>query len=320
MKLDRSIYILLALEREKKITAKRLAEELMTSVRTIYRDIEALCAAGIPIYTEPGQNGGISLMEGYHTQIKHFDKEDIIYLYLNGMGVKAEKSSILEKHTDISLQKIVRALPETQAEELQEIVNRFVVDNSPWWGETQPMPSIDLLLQAVFQLHKLRISYRKANKETSERVLRPYGIVIKEMTWYLVGYCEQSLAVRMLRCDRIIECKCLSDSFVYPKDFDLREYYREALSNFKEKCSIEEQFPVTMTINEAAFCHLKGLDYKVLSHEKNQYRICVNLYGEREAENDYWNLFLNATEIEPKKVRDSIYRKLADKLNNWRQE
>ena len=80
------IYILLTLEREQKVTAQQLAKELETSVRTIYRDIDTLCLAGIPIRMESGQGGGISLMEGYQTQIKHLDKEDIIYLFLNGMG------------------------------------------------------------------------------------------------------------------------------------------------------------------------------------------------------------------------------------------
>lgn len=197
MKLDRLIYILLSLEKEKKITAKRLADELETSIRTIYRDIDTLCSAGIPIWTESGQNGGISLMEGYQTQIKHFDREDIIYLFLNGMGVKAEKGSMLDKHTAISLKKIVKALPDTQAEEIQEIVSRFVVDSSPWWGEEEFMPQIGIILQAVFQLHKINITYQKMNHEVSSRIIRPYGIVIKEMTWYLVGYCESSFTIRM---------------------------------------------------------------------------------------------------------------------------
>lgn len=310
MKLDRLIYILLSLEKEKKITAKRLADELETSIRTIYRDIDTLCSAGIPICTESGQGGGISLMEGYQTQIKHFDKEDIIYLFLNGMGVKAEKSSILDKHTDISLKKIVKALPETQAEEIQEIVDRFVVDSSPWWGEEQSMPQIDIILQAVFQLHKLKIKYQKINQEVSSRIIRPYGIVIKEMIWYLVGYCESSFTIRMFRCDRITGCTRLEDTFLYPKNFELRSYFKDALNGFKDKCALEDQYPVTMVVNKKAFSYLKGMEYSILWHEKDQWKICINLYGLENALNDYWNIIMNATSIEPDELKKALYKKL----------
>lgn len=315
MKLDRLIYILLSLEKEKKITAKRLADELETSIRTIYRDIDTLCSAGIPICTETGQNGGISLMEGYQTQIKHFDKEDIIYLFLNGMGVKAEKSSLLDKHTDISLKKIVKTLPDAQAEEIQEIVDRFVVDSSPWWGEEQSMPQIDIILQAVFQLHKLKITYQKVNQEVSSRTIRPYGIVIKEMIWYLVGYCESSFTIRMFRCDRITDCTRLNDTFVYPKNFELKSYVKDSLKVFKDKCALEEQYLVTMVVNEKAFSYLIGMEYSILWHENDQWKICVNLYGLQNAKNDYWNIIMNATSIEPPEFKKAIYKKLTEYLN-----
>lgn len=318
MKLDRLIYILLSLEKEKKITAKRLADELETSIRTIYRDIDTLCSAGIPICTESGQNGGISLMEGYQTQIKHFDKEDVIYLFLNGMGVKAEKSNILDKHTDISLKKIVKTLPDTQAEEIQEIVDRFVVDNSPWWGEEQSIPQIDIILQAVFQLHKLKITYQKMNQEVSSRIIRPYGIVIKEMIWYLVGYCEYSFTIRMFRCDRITDCTRLADTFLYPKNFELKSYFKDALKGFKEKCALEEQYMATMMVNEKAFRYLKGMEYSILSHEKDQWKICVNLCGFENAMNDYWNILMNATSIEPAELKKALYEKLVAYLETMK--
>lgn len=310
MKLDRLIYILLSLEKEKKVTAKRLADELETSIRTIYRDIDTLCSAGIPICTESGQNGGISLMEGYQTQIKHFDKEDIIYLFLNGMGVKAEKSRILDKHTDISLKKIIYTLPNTQAEEIEEIVNRFVVDSSPWWGENHDMPQMDTILQAVFQLHKLKIAYQKINQEVSSRIIRPYGIVIKEMIWYLVGYCESSFSIRMFRCDRITECTRLEDTFIYPQNFELKSYFESALQKFQDKCALEEQYMVTMIINEKAFHYLKGMEYSILWHENNQWKICINLYSFENARNDYWNIIMNATSIEPVELKEAVYKKM----------
>lgn len=310
MRLNRLIYILLTLEKEKKVTAKRFASELEISVRTVYRDIDTLCSAGIPICAESGQGGGISLMEGYQTQIKHFDKDDIIYLFLNGIGVKAEKSSILDKHTDMSLKKIVKTLPKTKTDEIQEIVGRFVVDSSPWWGEEETMPQIDVILQAVFQLHKVNMTYKKINQDASNRIIRPYGVVIKENIWYMVGYCEYSFDIRMFRCNRITSCILLDETFLYPKNFTLRSYFNDTLQEFKGKCALEEQYLVTMTVSAKAFRYLKGMEYSVIWHEEDQWRICVNLYTYENAQCDYWNILMNAHSIEPAELSEAIRRKL----------
>lgn len=119
-------------------------------------------------------------MEGYKTQIKHLDKNDVINLYLNGMGVKAECSDAFDIHTKLSLNKIVKELPEAQMQEIQGIVSRFVVDHCPWWGEEKESRQTDTIMQAVFQLRKLNITYQKQNQEISQRTIRPYGIVIKD--------------------------------------------------------------------------------------------------------------------------------------------
>lgn len=94
MRVHRMISILLLVEAKGRIKAKELAEELETSVRTIYRDVDALCEAGIPLTTDTGPNGGIHFLEGYTVGIKNLNGEDIINLYLNGMGVKADKQRV----------------------------------------------------------------------------------------------------------------------------------------------------------------------------------------------------------------------------------
>lgn len=216
----------------------------------------------------------------------------------------------------LSLEKEKKITAKRLAEEIQEIVNRFVVDQSPWWGQEQTMPQMDLILQAVFQLHKLEITYHKMNLEVSTRTIRPYGIVIKEMIWYLVGYCEDSFAIRMFRCDRITDCNLINDTFVYPKNFELKNYFQEALQGIKEKCALEEQYFATMIVNEKAFRYLKGMEYSILSHEENQWKICVNLYGFENALNDYWNILMNATSINPVELKQAICEKLTAQLNH----
>ncbi|MBE5960570.1 MAG: WYL domain-containing protein [Lachnospiraceae bacterium] len=178
------------------------------------------------------------------------------------------------------------------------------------------MPQLDTILQSVFQLHKLKITYQKINQEVSARTIRPYGIVIKEMIWYLIGYCESSFTIRMFRCDRIMDCTRLEDTFIYPKNFELKSYFKDAMKGFQQKCALEEQYLVTMVVNEKTFCYLKGMEYSIVWHEKDRWKICINLYGFENAQNDYWNIIMNATCIEPPELRKALYKKLSAHLED----
>ena len=150
------------------------------------------------------------------------------------------------------------------------------------------------------------------NHDVSCRIIRPYGIAIKEMIWYLVGYCESSFTIRMFRCDRITDCTLLEDTFLYPKNFDLKSYFKDSLKGFKEKCALEEQYIATMIVNEKAFHYLKGMEYSILWNKKDQWKICVNLYGFENALNDYWNILMNATSIQPVELKKAIKKKLIE--------
>ncbi len=105
MKIHRMISILLEIESKGKVTARDLARQFKTSTRTIYRDIDNLCEAGIPMISETGPGGGISLKEGYHTDIDRFGKNDNIYLYLKGIGIDAKRDGKMSLKPIISVEK-----------------------------------------------------------------------------------------------------------------------------------------------------------------------------------------------------------------------
>lgn len=251
-------------------------------------------------------------MEGYKTQIKHLDKNDVINLYLNGMGVKAECSDAFDIHTKLSLNKIVKELPEAQMQEIQGIVSRFVVDHCPWWGEEKESRQTDTIMQAVFQLRKLNITYQKQNQEISQRTIRPYGIVIKDNIWYLVAYCEKANEIRTFRCERIKESELLGESFIYPQGFLLKDYFEQTVTNFKEKCANIDVYYVTFTILETQMRYLGGLEYKILCQQQGKIRVCVNLHSFQEAVNEHWNLMIHASMIEPFEVRETIQSALQE--------
>jgi predicted DNA-binding transcriptional regulator YafY len=172
------IAILLLLESRGQIKAKELASALETSLRTVYRDIDILCEAGIPITTATGPNGGLYLMEGYSTGLYNLHDDDAVNLYLSGIGMYKGDTGLQLKRTLIKLEKI---LPQEYKGDLGAARERFLFDETPWWGE-RPIPRcLDNLRKSVWSLQKIKIMYHKVNNEISAREVFPYGLVLKSM-------------------------------------------------------------------------------------------------------------------------------------------
>ena len=196
MRLHRMISIMLLIENKGKIKAKDLADELETSVRTIYRDIDALCEAGIPLTAETGPNGGIHFIDGYKVGINDINEDDVINLYLSSMGIKADKESDISYKVKNSLLKLQKNATDKLSNNLNTVGRKFYVDDVPWWGEKRKLKYIDEIVDAVWQSKKLKIQYKKVSGELSERIVRPYGVVVNEMEWYIVALCEKSSEMR----------------------------------------------------------------------------------------------------------------------------
>jgi len=229
--------ILLLLESRGKMRASDLAVALETSERTIYRDVDELCAAGVPIVAVPGPQGGFSLMEGYKLEQDKLHAEDVINLYLCGIGVRPEVNS----ETNISLQntllRLEKTLPQEYQQDVQRAKSRFYFDPTVWWKKTEPLKHMDVLRRAVWGQMKLSLTYVSGSKEKQEssiRVVRPYGLVVKNTDWYLVGFCELRLGLRVFRCDRIQEARSAEDKFSVPVDFDLRSFWDEWKKEFEQ--------------------------------------------------------------------------------------
>ncbi|MCX7773164.1 MAG: YafY family transcriptional regulator [Clostridia bacterium] len=228
MRLNRLIAILLLLESRGQIKARELAQALETSERTVYRDIETLCQAGVPIVALSGPTGGFSLMEGYAVNMNNLDCDDVVSLYLSGIGIHPSKYSSSSIDLKKSMLKLEKSLPPEYLKDIAIARERFFFDPEIWWQERDPLRYQDLLRQAVWHSSKVRISYHKkslSHDETSVRVVRPYGLVVKNMDWYLAAYCETAQAIRVFRCDRILEAELLHQTFEIPQDFDLETFW-----------------------------------------------------------------------------------------------
>ncbi len=317
MRVHRMISILLLIEAKGKIKAKELAEELETSARTIYRDVDALCEAGIPLTTDTGPNGGIHFIDGYTVGIKNLSGEEIINLYINSMGIKADRQSDMAVKVNSALLKLRNNLSSDLKKDLNKAQRRFYTDDVPWWGEKLELYNIDSIMEAVWQSKKLRITYEKHGGEITKRDIRPYGIVISEMNWYLIAYCEKSNEIRTFKCHRITECECQTERFIVPENFYVEEFWKENKKLFINRCSISEKYAVTLRIDKHQASVLKNLEIYEIKEDKNHIEAVVNMFTFEFAKRDIHEIIGYVEVIKPVELRNYAKEELNSILKKY---
>ncbi|MFH8371625.1 helix-turn-helix transcriptional regulator [Streptomyces sp. NPDC018031] len=201
MKSDRLLSILLLLQTRGRVPAAELAERLEVSPRTIYRDVEALSAAGVPVYSERGRHGGIALLPGFRTDVTGLTADEARALFvLTAQG--AHRALGLDGALDSALRKVMAALPAPHRPAAETTSRRILVDPDRWLAGPRPAAEVDVLHAAVVSDRRLRIRYRHSG-ETRPRgyTVDPYGLVAKAGTWYLVA--DRRGRARLFRADRI---------------------------------------------------------------------------------------------------------------------
>ncbi|MCX5439781.1 YafY family transcriptional regulator [Streptomyces sp. NBC_00569] len=203
MKSDRLLSILLLLQTRGRVAAPELAERLEVSVRTIYRDIEALSASGVPVYAERGRHGGIALLPGYRTDVTGLTADESRALFI--LAAQGAHSALgLDSAFRSALRKVMAALPEPHRPAAELTSRRILVEASRWRGG--PMPAVDLgvLQEAVLAERRLRLRYRHSGTDTPRTyTVDPYGLVSKAGVWYLVA--DRRAAPHLFRADRVRE-------------------------------------------------------------------------------------------------------------------
>ncbi|WP_405783351.1 YafY family transcriptional regulator [Streptomyces sp. NBC_01378] len=203
MKSDRLLSILLLLQTRGRVAAPELAERLEVSVRTIYRDIEALSASGVPVYAERGRHGGIALLPGYRTDVTGLTADESRALFI--LAAQGAHSALgLDSAFRSALRKVMAALPEPHRPAAELTNRRILVEASRWRGG--PLPAVDLgvLQEAVLAERRLRLRYRHSGTDTPRTyTVDPYGLVSKAGVWYLVA--DRRAEPRLFRADRVRE-------------------------------------------------------------------------------------------------------------------
>lgn len=231
MRASRLVSLLLLLQHRGRITASDLAEELEVSVRTIYRDLEALSAAGVPVYAEPGRNGGCRLVDGYRTRLTGLTAQEAKALF--AAGVPGPVGDLgLGTVLGAAQLKLLAALPPDLAERATDAQRRFHVDAPDWYRGGRNDAHLADLAAAVWDDQRVVVLYRRPEEaEPAPRRLDPLGLVCKAGKWYLVARRDGDL--RTYRVSRVHEVTRLDERFERPRDFDLARFWAESVAEFE---------------------------------------------------------------------------------------
>ncbi|MEK5171996.1 YafY family protein [Heyndrickxia sp. FSL W8-0496] len=208
MKLDRLLAITMVLINQRRVQAQELADMFEVSVRTIYRDIETLNQAGIPIVTYQGQNGGIGLIDGFRMDKNVLTRDELSAI---STALKSISTSYQDEHASTILEKI-KGLSDSQ-----QPPETFFVDFSPWGGNTLLKGKITSLKRAIEGSLCIQFFYSNNLGEKSYRDVEPHTIVLKGQSWYLYGFCLHRREFRLFKIPR------MKDLVISDKTFNRKE-------------------------------------------------------------------------------------------------
>ncbi|GAA2707231.1 helix-turn-helix transcriptional regulator [Actinoplanes palleronii] len=236
MRASRLLSLLMLLQNRGRMSAPALAAELGVSVRTVYRDVEALAAAGVPVYAEPGPTGGYQLLDGYRTRLTGLTADEAETLFLTGLPQPAAELGLGAQVAAAEL-KLTAALPTPYRVASSRIRQRFHLDTPGWFREPDAVPHLLAVAEALWQDQVVEVRYRRWFPEPGEvtRRLHPLGLVLKAGTWYLVaaGTDRPGDRPRTYRVSSIRRLRALPEHFVRPDGFDLATTWQEHVDRYE---------------------------------------------------------------------------------------
>lgn len=259
MRADRLVAALLLMQSRGRITAGELAGELEVSVATARRDLEALSAAGIPVYPQPGRGGGWSLVGGARTDLSGLSAAEAQALFLL-VGPAAAVSG----EAKAALRKLVRALPQTFRADAEAAASTTMIDPARWGERDRRRPElVDLLQAAVIRRRKVRLTYTSGARERTERLVDPWGLVDKGDIWYLLAGTERGQ--RTFRVDRIVGAEPTDQPAERPDEFTLATAWERVVGEVEQRRSrtwatvlIDARFVPVLRTHFGRHCHAGG--------------------------------------------------------------
>jgi len=301
MKIDRLVSIIMILLEKKRVSAHELAEMFDVSERTIYRDIESINLAGIPVCAVPGVGGGIEIPPSYKVDKKVFSSDDLSALL---MGLSSISGMIKSDKLAGAMAKIKSFIPKEKADEIELMASQIIIDMEPWYGRGNITPYLEILKTALQKNQLVSFSYFDGSSNKTERTVEPYRLVLKGINWYLYGFCLVRSDWRIFKLSRMTELKITDEHFT-PRE------YKSPVFDF-DKMIPDSLIQIKLRIHKAIIDRV--LDFCTqdsIIPDGDEYFIVSYPF----VENDYsYDMLLSMGEkcecLEPDFVREKLARKI----------
>ena len=288
------MYILIA---KKNVTSEELSKHFEVSVRTIYRDINTLCEAGIPIYSKQGKNGGISIVESYildKTLLSNKEQNEIL-IGLQSLGAikYPEVENIVSK---------ISTVFNKQDEKWIDI------DFSNWGSSEEEKGIFNILKSSILDRKLIEFSYYNSKGEMEKRTVEPMQLIFKGRNWYLYGFCRNKSDYRIFKIYRMREIEILSESFER-KD---KNYKIENNNNYNETCiSIKISKKIAYRVYD------EFVPNQIEKQDENYFYVNIQMPLDEWVYGYLLSFGENVEVISPKYVRDELYKKLQNSIKNY---
>ena len=308
MKYEIMIRILFELLSKKCVNAKYLANKYEISSRTVYRYIECIELAGVPIYTVRGNNGGFSIMDTYKLSSTFMTKSEFDKVV---SAIKAINDNLLDKELDSALCKI-KSVSKKEYSGFDIKSGNLIIDGGPWGDTVGYKTKLLLIRNCIEDLKELLINYHDRNGEITSRTIQPYYIVFKQGIWYTYAYCKLRNEFRFFKIGRIESATILDTSFI-----------RKELTNdnlpFDAWYSSVEAREVVLEIDKKILSDVEEwLGVENIKIEDNKYIANVKLPFDDGLISKIISFGSGIKVISPTELADNVIQKSQDIINNYK--
>lgn len=231
MRASRLLSILMLLQTRGRMSAPALAAELEVSERTILRDMDQLSAAGVPVWSDRGREGGFQLREGWSTELTGLTESEAHALFLAGLPTAATELGLGAASASARL-KMLAALPAALREDASRVSARLHIDPVDWYRAATPPPHLQAVADAVWRQRVLSMRY-ESWQGVKNRTVKPLGLVLKAGVWYMAALADAAKEPRIYRLSNIQSLSVRSVTFRHPRKFNLAAFWQAATRRFE---------------------------------------------------------------------------------------
>lgn len=223
MRIDRMLAIVIMLLNKDRVSARELSNKFEVSIRTVYRDIDAINLAGIPIVSFSGNNGGFGILDNYKLDRQLLSLDDMLSILT---ALKGINNTLEDKYLTNAIDKITSLVPKEKADELNQHFENVIIDLLPWTFNDEQKKILKMIHDAIKENIIIQFDYKNLKSEKITRMVEPMSLVFKGYSWYLFGFCGNKKDYRIFKLSRIGNL-LITEKIFKRRNYSYRDFFIE---------------------------------------------------------------------------------------------